>query len=43
MNRMGVDNDLKAEGALNERQLTHFLHNILFVSSDAGVTYISCI
>lgn len=39
MIRMNVDNDLKAEDALNERQLTKLLHNILFVKSDAGVAF----
>lgn len=39
MIRMNVDNDLKADAALNERQLSKLLHNILFVNSDAGVTF----
>lgn len=38
MIRMNVDNDLK-EVALNGRQLTKLLHNILFVKSDVGVAF----
>lgn len=37
--RMNGDNDLKTEGALNERQVTKVLHNILSVNSEAGVTF----
>lgn len=37
--RINGDNDLKTEGALNERQVTKLLHNILSVNSEAGVTF----
>lgn len=37
--RMNGDNDLKTEGALNERHVTKLLCNILSVNSEAGVTF----
>jgi len=36
---MNIDNDLNAEDALNEKLLIKLQHNILFVNSDAGVTF----
>lgn len=37
--RINGDNDLKTEGALNKRQVTKLLLNILSVNSEAGVTF----
>lgn len=36
---MNSDNDMKTEGALNERQVAKLLHSILSVNSEAEVTF----